>query len=142
DEAPIADQRRLTQDDGHERDVDRITHITVETGHNEIPRRRDGRGCAEPLQREARKSVNYPRHACENHYRAQAARKLQTKERRLELPTRHPPGNEPRERTGRDHEENRRAQDGDGSLRGGSRSHFASRVDLKNSTANARALSA
>src|SRR6185295_3498377 len=43
------------------------------------------------------------------------------KERRLELPTRDQPWNEPRQRTWGDHEENRRAQDGDGSLPGGTR---------------------
>src|SRR6185503_5240629 len=43
DEAPIAHQHRLTQDDGNERDVDGITHMRVETGHHEIPGRRDGR---------------------------------------------------------------------------------------------------
>src|SRR5262249_36271380 len=121
DEAPIAHQHRLTQDDGNDRDVYWITHITVETGHHEIPGRRDGRGGAETLQRETRKCVNDPRHACENHYRAEAARQLQTKERRLELPTRDRPWNEPRHRAWGDHEENRRAQDGNGSLHGGSR---------------------
>src|SRR5271167_32240 len=121
DEAPIAHQHRLTQDDGNDRDVYWITHITVETGHHEIPGRRDGRGGAETLQRETRKCVNEPRHACENHYRADAARQLQTKERRPELPTRDRPWNEPRQRTWGDHEENRRAQDGNGSLHGGSR---------------------
>src|SRR5262245_42384391 len=63
DEAPIAHQHRLTQDDGNDRDVYWITHITVETGHHEIPGRRDGRGGAETLQRETRKCVNEPRHA-------------------------------------------------------------------------------
>src|SRR3984893_81941 len=121
DEAPIAHQHRLTQDDGNDRDVYWITHITVETGHHEIPGRRDGRRGAETLQRETRKCVNDPRHARENHYRADAARQLQTKERRLELPTRDRPWNEPRQRTWGDHEENRRAQDGNGSLPGGSR---------------------
>src|SRR5580704_14110174 len=121
DEAPIAHQHRLTQDDGNERDVYWITHITIETGHHEIPGRRDGRGGAETLQRETRKCVNEPRHACENHYRADAARQLQTKERRPELPTRDRPWNEPRQRKWGDHEENRRAQDGNGSLHGGSR---------------------
>src|SRR6476660_8531332 len=121
DEAPIAHQHRLTQDDGNERDVYWISHITVETGHHEIPRRRDGRGGAETLQRETRKCVNDPRHACENHYRADAARQLQTKERPPELPTRDRPWNEPRQRKWGDHEENRRAQDGNGSLHGGSR---------------------
>src|SRR5712671_5792714 len=121
DEAPIAHQHRLTQDDGNDRDVYWITHITVETGHHEIPGRRDRRGGAETLQREARKCVNETRHACENHYRADAARQLQTKERRPELPTRDRPWNEPRQRTWGDHEENRRAQDGNGSLHGGSR---------------------
>src|SRR5467141_723112 len=86
DEAPIAHQHRLTQDDGNDRDVYWITHITVETGHHEIPGRRDGRGGAETLQRETRKCVN-----------------------------------EPRQRTWGDHEENCRAQDGNGSLHGGSR---------------------
>ena len=109
DEAPIAHQHRLTQDDGNDRDVYWITHITVETGHHEIPGRRDGRGGAETLQRETRKCVNDPRHACENHYRADAARQLQTKEWRPELPTRDRPWNEPRQRTWGDHEENRRA---------------------------------
>src|SRR6185503_6645069 len=121
DEAPIAHQHRLTQDDGNDRDVDWITHITVEAGHHEIAGRRDGRGGAETLQRETRKCVNEPGHACENHYRAEAARQLQAKERRLELPTRDRPWNEPRQRTWGDHEENRRAQDGNGSLHGGSR---------------------
>src|ERR1700757_2117211 len=79
DEAPIAHQHRLTQDDGNDRDVYWITDITVETGHHEIPGRRDGRGGAETLQRETRKCVNDPRNACENHYRAEAARQLQTK---------------------------------------------------------------
>src|SRR5215469_4471209 len=116
DEAPIAHQHRLTQDDGNERDVYWITHITVETGHHEIQRRRDGRGGAETLQRETSKCVNEPRHACENQYRAEAARQLQTKERRLELPTRDRPWNEPRQRTWGDHEENRRAQDGNRSV--------------------------
>src|SRR3981081_586615 len=121
DEAPIAHQHRLTQDDGNDRDVYWITHITVETGHHEIPGRRDGRGGAEALHRETRKGGNEPRRACENHYRADAARQLQTKERRPELPTRDRPWNEPRQRTWGDHEENRRAQDGNGSLHGGSR---------------------
>src|SRR5207245_10086521 len=121
DEAPIAHQHPLTQDDGNDRDVYWITNITVETGHHEIPGRRDGRGGAETLQRETRKCVNDPRHTCENHYRADAARQLQTKERRPELPTRDPPWNEPRQREWGDHEENRRAQDGNGSLHGGSR---------------------
>src|SRR6187455_1793047 len=121
DEAPIAHQHPLTQDDGNDRDVYWITHITVETAHHEIPGRRDGRGSAETLQRETRKCVNEPRHACENHDRAEAARQLQTKERRLELPTRDRPWNEPRQRTRGDHEENRRAQGGNGSLHGGSR---------------------
>src|SRR5215208_1207088 len=67
DEAPIAHQHRLTQDDGNDRDVYWITHITVETGHHEIPGRRDGRRGAETLQRETRKCVNQPRHARENH---------------------------------------------------------------------------
>src|ERR1700704_630490 len=98
DEAPIADQHRLTQDDGDDRDVDWIAYIAVETGHHEIPGRRDGRGGAETLQREPRKGVNEPGHACENHYRADAARQLQTKERRPESPTRDRPGNEPRPR--------------------------------------------
>src|SRR3982075_1490864 len=126
DEAPIAHQHRLTQDDGNERDVYWITHITVETGHHEIPGRRDGRGGAETLQRETRKCVNKPRHASENHYRADAARQLQTKERRPELPTRDRPWNEPRQRRWGDHEENCRAPDGNGSLHGGSR-HSPSR---------------
>src|SRR6266436_5090465 len=52
---------------------------------------------------------------------ADAARQLQTKERRPELPTRDRPWNEPRQRKWGDHEENRRAQDGNGSLHGGSR---------------------
>src|SRR5260370_40505690 len=39
DEAPIAHQHRLTQDNGNERDVYVITHITVETDHHVIPRR-------------------------------------------------------------------------------------------------------
>src|SRR6476660_9110655 len=121
DEAPIGPQHRSTQDDGNERDVYWITHITVETGHHEIPGRRDGRGGAETLQRETRKCVNEPRHACENHDRADAARQLQTKERRPELPTRDRPWNEPRQRKWGDHEENRRAQDGNGSFHGGSR---------------------
>src|SRR5882757_3879306 len=121
DEAPIAHQHRLTQDDGNDRDVYWIAHITVETGHHEIPGRRDGRGGAETLQRETRKCVNEPRHACENHYRADPARQLQTKERRPELPTRDRPWNEPRQHTWGDHEENCRAQDGNGSLHGGSR---------------------
>src|SRR5262249_30818830 len=89
-------------------------------GHHEIRGGGDARGCAETLQRETRKCVNEPSHACENHYRAEAARQLQTKERRLELPTRDRPWNEPRQRTWGDHEENRRAQDGNGSLHGGS----------------------
>src|SRR5215212_11613664 len=76
DEAPIAYQHRLTQDDGNDRDVYWITHITVETGHHEIPGRRDGRGGAETLQRETRKCVNEPGHACENHCCAEAARQL------------------------------------------------------------------
>src|SRR6185436_18738823 len=50
DEAPIADQHRLTQDDGDDRDVYRIADIAVETGHHEIPGRRDGRWGAEALQ--------------------------------------------------------------------------------------------
>src|SRR5688572_5395985 len=121
DEAPIAHQHRLTPDDGYDRDEYWITHITVETGHHKIPGRRDGRRGAETLQRETRKCVNEPRHTCENHHRADAARQLQTKERRLELPTRDQPWNEPRQRTWGDHKENRRAQDGTGSLHRGSR---------------------
>src|SRR5262249_43551047 len=89
-------------------------------GHHEIRGGGDARGCAETLQRKTRKCANEPRHACENHYRADAARQLQTKERRPELPTRDPPWNEPRQRKWGDHEENRRAQDGNGSLHGGS----------------------
>src|SRR6478735_6539521 len=130
DEAPIAHQHRLTQDDGNDRDVYWITHITVKTGHHEIPGRRDGRGGAETLQRETRECVNEPRHACENHYRADAARQLQTKERRPELPTRDRPWNEPRQRTWGDHEENRRAQDGNGSLHGGSRHSLGTHSNL------------
>ena len=80
-----------------------------------------GRGGTETLQRETRKCVNEPRHACENQYRADAARQLQIKERRLELPIGDQPWNEPRQRTWGDHEENRRAQDGTGSLHRGSR---------------------
>src|SRR3977135_3738426 len=52
DEAPIAHQHRLTQDDGNNRDVYWITHITVEAGHHEIPGRRDGcTGCRDPAGR-------------------------------------------------------------------------------------------
>src|SRR5258706_15787444 len=49
DAAPIAHQHRLTQDDGNDRDAYWITHVTVETGHPEIPGRRVGRGGAETL---------------------------------------------------------------------------------------------
>src|SRR3977135_2513405 len=121
DEAPIAHQHRLTQDDGNDRDVYWITHITVETGHHEIPGRRDGRGRDKTLQRETRTCVNEPRYACENHYRADAARQLQTKERRPELPTRDRPWNGPRHRTGGDHKKTPRATDEIVSLHGGSR---------------------
>ena len=48
DEAPIAHQHRLTQDDGNDRDVYWIAYITVETGHHEIPGRRDGAGVPRP----------------------------------------------------------------------------------------------
>src|SRR6188768_1611246 len=41
DEAPITQRHRLTQYDGDDRNVDRITHVTVETCHDEIPGRRD-----------------------------------------------------------------------------------------------------
>src|SRR5262249_56964490 len=82
DEAPIAHQHRLTQDDGNERDVYWITHITVETGHHEIPGRCDGRGGAETLQRETCKSGNEPRHPCENHDPTNAGRRLQPNEPR------------------------------------------------------------
>src|SRR5262245_17696277 len=90
--------------------------MTVEAGHHEIPGRRDGRGGAEALQRETRKCVNEPGHACENHDRAEAARQLETKERRLELPARDRPWNEPRQLAWSDDEENRRAQDRSGSF--------------------------
>src|ERR1700755_594902 len=95
DEAPIAHQHGLTQDDGDDRDVYWITHITVETGHHEIPGRCDGRRGAETLQRETRKCVNEPRHACENHYRADAARQLLAQERRPGVPSPDRPWNEP-----------------------------------------------
>src|SRR6201993_1751884 len=58
DEAPIAHQHRLTQDDGNDRDVYWITHITVETGHPEIRGRRNGRGGAKSLQRKSCKGVH------------------------------------------------------------------------------------
>jgi hypothetical protein len=89
-----------------------------------------GAGGAETLQRETRKCVNEPRHASENHCRADAARQLQTKERRPELPTRDRPWNEPRQRAWGDHEENRRAQDGNGSLHGGSRHSLRAHSEL------------
>src|ERR1700676_4250420 len=59
-----------------------------------------------------------------------AARQLQTKERRPELPTRDRPWNEPRQRKWGDHEENRRAQDGNGSLHGGSRHSLRTHSNL------------
>src|SRR5689334_6174794 len=74
DEAPIAHQHRLTQDDGNDRDAYWTAHMTVETAHHEIPGRRDGRGGAETLQREPRKCVDEPRHACENHDSSDAER--------------------------------------------------------------------
>src|SRR3981189_3142248 len=123
DEAPIAHQHRLTQDDDNDRDVYWITHITVETRHHEIPGRRDGRGGAETLQSESCTSCTESTRACENHYAHNSARQLQTKERRPELPTRDRPWNEPRQRTWGDHEENCRTQDGNGSVPGGSRNH-------------------
>ena len=96
----------------------RITHVSVETGHHGIPGRRDGRGGAETLQRETRECVNEPGRACENHYRADAARELQTKERRPELPTRDRPWNEPRQRPWAAARRRPRAQDGNRSFHG------------------------
>src|SRR5712691_7760035 len=55
DETPIAQQHRLTQNDGEDRKSTRITHVTVETCHYEIPGRRDRRGGAQPLQCETPK---------------------------------------------------------------------------------------
>src|SRR5579864_1200853 len=80
-----------------------------------------GAGVPRPCSAKRANASTTPGHTCENHYRSDAARQLQTKERRPELPTRDPPRNEPRQRKWGDHEENRRAQDGNGSLHGGSR---------------------
>src|SRR5208282_6474190 len=54
DEAPIAHQHRLTQDDGNDRDVYWIAHITVETGSpRDSGSARWARGCRDPAARNA-----------------------------------------------------------------------------------------
>ena len=86
DEAPIAHQHRLTQDDGNDRDVYWIAHITVETGHHEIRVGAMGAGVPRPCSANAhiRERAQAGRR---DHYRDDAARQLQTKERRPELAT-------------------------------------------------------
>ena len=54
-ETPVAEQDRLAQYDGDDGNVHRITHVAIQTRHNEVLGRCDRRRRADPLQSKARK---------------------------------------------------------------------------------------
>src|ERR1700754_930585 len=106
--ALVAEQGRLAQDDGDKGNVNRIAHVAIETRHHEVLRRRDRRGRAQPLQRKARKRVDKSGQTGDDQQDPDGARRLDIEEGRPKLPMRDPPGNEPRQRAGR----NRKEEDG------------------------------
>ena len=55
DETPIAKQKSLAGNGNKDRDVHRISNVTVEAGYDETARRRNGRRRAQSLTRETRK---------------------------------------------------------------------------------------
>ena len=76
------------------RDVYWITHITVETGHHEFRVGATGAGVPRPCSAK-RANASTTQARLRDHCRADATRQLQTKERRLELPTRIESGTSP-----------------------------------------------
>src|SRR6516225_2936041 len=57
EQADIAEQQPLAGDRQHVRDVDRVSHVAIKSSNYEMPRREDGRGCAEPLECKASERI-------------------------------------------------------------------------------------
>src|SRR5436190_7405044 len=118
DETPVAEQDRLTQNDGDHRYVNRISHVTVEACHHQLLGWRDRRRRAQPLQRKAHERIHKPGYSRDDQKDPDCARQFEAEERRPKLPTRHPPRHEPCQQARRDHEKEGGAQDGSCLLHG------------------------
>src|SRR5262245_52496470 len=59
----VTKQNGLTQDDGDDGDVNRISHVAIQTSHDELPWRRDRRGRPQSLQRKTGKRIQKSGHS-------------------------------------------------------------------------------
>src|SRR6185295_10154761 len=86
EEAPIAKQHSLTEDDCDDGDVDRISHMPVETCDHQVLGWRNGRRCAESLKRKSRKGVHEAGQTDQDQEDADRASDLKTQECRPQFP--------------------------------------------------------
>lgn len=105
-------QQPLADDDGEERDVHRIPHVAIPPGDDEVLWRRDGCRCAEALQRESREGVENDREARDDEDDADPTERREAEQRWGDVPAAQEPRDVQRDRAGREHQEEGRAEYG------------------------------
>ena len=111
EQADIAEQQPLAGDRQHVRDVDRVSHVAIKSSNYEMPRREDGRGCAEPLECKASERIEQDETSRDDQQNSNCAKEAKAEERRLKAPARDPPGQERGHRPRRNDEKDRGSQD-------------------------------
>src|SRR5262245_46394438 len=106
----VAEQQSLAHENDEQRDIDWVTHATVEAGHHELRRWCERSGCAKPVPGETRKGTDEWQQPQHDERGANPSQRLDAEQRRADAPARERPRNQARNRPWRDDEEHQRSQ--------------------------------
>lgn len=90
--AKVAKQQRLAQNDRNYGNVHGITHVAIEAGDDQMACRKNRSRRAQALQSEADKRIQQPWKADENQKHPYNPKRVEVEERSLHPPVREPPG--------------------------------------------------
>ncbi len=115
--AEVAEEQALASDHRYNRNVHRVSDMTVEPTNHKVTRRENGCWRTQPPKREPGKRVQHDGNACNDEEDSDDANKRKIQERRVNAPARHPPRHETRNCPGGDDKKEHRSENGEHSPR-------------------------
>jgi hypothetical protein len=109
EQSGAAKDKGLPQNGGHHGNVHRVPNVAIDSGDDQAAGGKDRGGGAQALHHEADKAVEQTDYSHGGQYSAGEREKRYAEERWAYLPTGYPSGNEDDDRSGRDGEEEQRA---------------------------------
>ena len=113
EEMQVSKKKGLAEDQRRDCKVHGVSDVAIGTGNDEVPRGKDGGGCADSLEGETGKCIEHHGSPGDDEENADGSEWCEGEEGRIELPTGDPPGDESGDGSGSEDQKSCRPQKGE-----------------------------